>query len=531
MADLLGVSVTGLRVAQSALSTTGHNIANAGTDGYSRQRVDAVTNPAVLQGAGYIGNGATVNSIERIANEFVTQQLRTDSTLNSDLETYYAQVSQLDNLLSDEATGLTSALQTFFAAMQNGADDPTSIPARQLIVSQAENLADRFNSIDSRMRVIEEGIKDGLQVAVSQVNALVSSVADLNIRIADAKGLAENAEPNDLIDQRDEALRQLSELIPIQTFDQGQGQINIIVAGGQSLLVGGQVKTLTLEPSEESGAVDAIILNSGTEKNDVTDSISGGELGALLRFRDDVLYPAYNSLGRVAIAVGMEFNELHQQGITLENEYGSYFFNDVNDQAAANSRVIADSENAPPADRLMALTIEDVSQITTSDYKVTMEKQGLYTIERLSDGQEVATGLFPGGFPFSVEFDGLSLEFAGGSFAEGDEFLLQPTKNAAQVFNRQIANPEDIAFGSPILTDADIGNTGTGEISDGAILTLTDSTGEPLPLFARRDSYYPGFQHPPRRRHYPHWCNWHHFRYRYSIAHWRCHQRARRNYR
>lgn len=492
MPDLLGLSVTGLKVAQSALSTTGHNIANAGTDGYSRQRVQPVTNPAIYQGTGFIGSGANVNSIERIANRFVTEQLRIDSTLNSDLETYSLQVSQLDNLLSDDATGLTGALQSFFAAMQNGADDPTSIPARQLIVSQAENLADRFNSIDSRMNVFEEGIRDGLEVAVSQANALINSVAELNQRISDAKGLTGNAQPNDLLDQRDETLRQLSELLPIQVIEQGQNQVNVIVASGQSLIVGDDVKTIALEPSTTSGSVDAIKLKSETDTRDITNAITGGELGALIRYREDVLFPAYNSFGRVAIAVGEELNRLHQKGVTLENEYGGNFFNDINDETAAVIRVQGSSNNAPPADREMSLFVRDIAELTESNYQVKIEREGLYTIERLSDGKEVATGLFPGGFPFSVEFDGLELEFSAGSFSQGDEFLLQPTRSAASLFSRNITNPEDIAFGSPILSDADIGNTGSGKISAGEVVSLTAPNGTALPILAN-----PGQMAPP----------------------------------
>ena len=153
--------------------------------------------------------------------------MRTDASLSSNLTAFYDQVSQLDNLLSDDATGLTGGMQRFFAAMQNGADDPTSIPARQLIVSEAENLADRFNSIDARLKVIEEGVKDGMQVAVSKVNALVKNVSQLNLRIADAYALSTSATPNDLLDQRDQALRELAELVPIQTFDQGKSKQTI----------------------------------------------------------------------------------------------------------------------------------------------------------------------------------------------------------------------------------------------------------------------------------------------------------------
>ena len=483
--DLLGISVTGLRVSQQALSTTGHNISNAGTEGYSRQRIAPVTNPATLQAGQFVGSGANVNSIERIANDFMIKQLRTDSSLSSNLTAFYDQVSQLDNLLSDDATGLTGGMQRFFSAMQNGADDPTSIPARQLVVSEAENLADRFNSIDARLRVIAEGVEDGMQVAVSKINTLVNNVAQLNLRIADAYGLSVSATPNDLLDQRDEALRELSELVPIQTFNQGKSQTNVLIAGGLPLVVGVEAYTMSLQAGLNGSTDLDIVLSDGDVGRVITHQVKGGELGALVTFRDEELKPSFNSLGRIAIVMADEFNAHHQQGVTLDNNFGSLFFNDINDETVARQRVIASKENALPADRQLAVYITDSHQVTTSDYKVSIKPGGVYRVERLSDNAEVTTGLLASTYPVAVVFDGLELEFIAGSFAAGDEFTLRPLVNGARDFERIIENPEDIAFGSPLLTDAEIGNTGSGKISAGDVITLTNNNGEALPLFSQ----------------------------------------------
>jgi flagellar hook-associated protein 1 FlgK len=149
--DLLGISISGLRYSQTALSTTGHNIANAGTAGYSRQTVNGVANPATYHGVGYIGNGVSVDSINRQVDDFVTQQLRTDTSLYQGLDAYDNHMNQLNELLSDSSSGLSNALGSFFSAVQGGANDPTSMPARQLVLSEAESLADRFNTLHSRV--------------------------------------------------------------------------------------------------------------------------------------------------------------------------------------------------------------------------------------------------------------------------------------------------------------------------------------------------------------------------------------------
>ncbi len=489
--DLLGISITGLRLSQAALSTTGHNIANAGTEGYNRQSVKAITNPATFAGAGYIGNGVNVESIDRVVNSFVVEQLRTDSTLFKDLEAYRQHITQVDNLLSDVSTGLSSGLESFFIAMQNGADDPTSLPARQLIVSEAENLSDRFNSIYDRLEVIQDGVVSGMQVAVSQINAVAESVAQLNLKISDASGLGVDSLPNDLLDQREEALRKLSELIPIQTFDQGNGHINVIIAGGQSLVVGKDSRELALAPSIEDPSFADLVFRDIGSTQPLTDFINGGEIGGLIRIREDIR-ASFRDIGRIAVTMADSFNNIHNMGVSLENEYGDDFFYDVNDEAVARNRVIGGSTNQPPADRRMQLLIEDSTQLTVSDYSVTIARDGLYSVERLSDNTEVATGLFPGYFPFSATFDGLELVFESGTFQRGDTFLLQPTFSAASDFSRAIVNPKDIAFGSPLLTDAYIGNTGSGSITLGEVLSLTDQTGNAIPLLST-----PGEMQPP----------------------------------
>lgn len=489
--DILGVSVSGLRVSQTALSTVGHNIANAGIEGYSRQRIEAVTNPATLQSAGYIGNGANVNSIERIVNQFVVDQLRVDTTLFSDLDGYHAQIRQLDNLLSDESTGLSSSLNKFFSAMQNGADDPTSIPARQLILSESENLADRFNSISSRMHVIEESVDNSLEVAVAQVSALAQNIAQLNLKISDALGVSNNASPNDLLDQRDEALKSLAALVPLQIFDQGNGQVNVVIGTGQTLVIGSQARSVSLAPSAENADKLDLFFSDGLNREAITSVIKGGEIGGLIRFRDEVLDSVHNQLGRVAVVMADTFNQFHQQGVDLNNEFGGLFFYDINGEAVAANRVIGNSNNARPDDREMSLYIRDSQAISTSDYRVEIEGGALYRITRIDDQVQVASGLMPGQFPFSVEFDGLALEFAQGSFQNGDEFLLLPTRAGGRDFESALISAEDLAFGSPLLTDASLSNTGNGVISSGEVLSLISGDGDTLPLFAEHGEMSP----------------------------------------
>lgn len=482
--DLLSVSVTGLRVAQAALSTTGHNISNAGVEGYSRQSVNATTNPASLTGSGYVGSGANIDSIVREVNDFVSQQLRQDTALSSELSSYLDNISQLDVLLSDASTGLSGAMSSFFAAMYNGSDDPTSIPARQLIVSEASNLADRFNTLYGRINDIENSVNSALSVSVNEINALASNIAQLNQNIASAMGNSSGAVPNDLLDQRDEALRALSEIVSIQTYDQGFGQVNVVIGSGQSLVIGTEARSLSLEQSTENASnLDVVFNGDSTNEQVITDYITGGELGGILRFRDGVLSDTYNELGRIAIVIADTFNTIHESGIDLNDEFGGDFFYDINEVSVAASRVIGSSSNSVSPDRVVLVNIADSTQIAADSYTMEMDNGGLFRITRDSDGEEVSTGLLTGSYPFSVEFEGLEVVFESGTFAAGDEFSLQPVKSGALDFEAIIDDPESIAFANPVQTDSSIGNLGSGQISSGDVLSLVDTNGDSLPLF------------------------------------------------
>ncbi len=489
--DLLGISITGLRVSQSALSTTGHNISNAGVDGFSRQKVDAITNPASLQGAGYVGNGASVDAIERVANQFVIKQVRTDTSLNSDLSTYQSYVSQLDNLLSDENTGLAGALDSFYSSVNNGANDPTSIPARQLILTEGENVSNRFNTVYSRFEQIESSVNDALNIAVAEVNALIKNVASINGRIGDAVGSGNGALPNDLLDQRDETLRQLSSLLTIQTFEQNNGEVNVLIGNGQNVVVGREARNIDLQASQDDPSKFNIVFQSNSIEQNLTQLISGGEIGGLIRFRDNALDTSFNQFGQIAVAVADQFNTSHQQGITLDNEFGQKFFSDVNTPIAAQQRVISNSNNTGQTP-LAQLNIKNTQAMQGSDYTVTIEPGGLYRIHRDTDGEEVTTGLVSGAMPFSIEFDGLELAFNQGTLNAGDAFTLKPTRFAAKEIQSQLFDPRTLAFGTPLSTEASLGNRGSAQISSGEVLSLTDTNNNPLPLLQN-----PGELDPP----------------------------------
>jgi flagellar hook-associated protein 1 FlgK len=485
MSGLLGVSLSGLQVSQTALRVAGHNIANANTEGYSRQSTEISSAGGQLSGVGYVGNGAQTSAIERTVNGFVTTQIRQDTSLSSGLQAYNDSITQLNDAISSDSPGLSVGLESFFSALQNATDDPTSTPARQLFISQAESLQDRFNGLYERVETIKDGVDANVKTAVQQINALASSIASLNVSISSANGISADNTPNDLLDQRDEALRSLSELVSVQVMQQGD-QVNVTVGNGIPIVVGTIINTLSVEQNEFNPNQFDIFATGFTTP--INDTLSGGQLGGLLDFEATVIDPTFNDLGRIALALADQFNEIQAQGVTLNNNFGQDVFSNINGNDKTLARVLP-SINNQTSDQVLGVSITDTAQLTTSDYRFSINGTS-FNVVRLSDNRELANGSLPS-IPGTIEFDGLSIDLQSGTFSNNDEFLVQPTRSGALNFAVNPIQVADIALGSPLLTDTNLGNLGSAQISPGQVLSVNDAAGVTLPLFAQAGEFSP----------------------------------------
>lgn len=496
MGDLIGIGLSGLRAHQTALSVTGNNVSNMNTPGYSRQEAVFVDNPSLLTGAGFLGQGTNITTIRRQSEEFINTQLRSDTTVYNERDTYLSQAESVDNLLASTSTGLTPAMSDFFKAFQGGADDPTSIPQRQLLLTQSEGFISRFKSLDSRLNTQMRTIDFELEAAVSEINSLAQSLAKLNQSISVAVGAGQGDQPNQLLDERDEALRKLSEYVTVSVFPEGNsGELNVFIGNGQPLVLSNSAAKLeAIESPEDSTQKEVALVVNGIS-NIISNDLSGGKIGGLLEFRNNDLTTAINSLGRVALVVADTVNKQHSLGMDLEDNLGGSFFQDVNDPTIAKSRVIANSFNPPPNDQQLQVNILDSSALTTSDYELRFDgpSDNDVTIVRSSDGETVSKAILPGVYPANVEVDGFQIQFDAGTFRTGDRFTLRPTKTGASDMSLVIDRVEDIAFASPIRANAHAGNTGNGLISLGKMLDVTNPrTNQVLPQFS-----VPGQLTPP----------------------------------
>ena len=315
MAGIINIGVSALNAFKRQMETTGHNIANVNTEGYSRQVVQLDARSPQISAQGYVGSGVEVASIRRSYDSYLATRVRDYTSSYEEFAVFEQRARQIDNVLADSAAGIDDTLQQFFASVNDVADDPTSIPARSVMLNRASQLADRFNALDGWLEDIRHQLNGDLEREVGEINALAQSLASVNTRIGALNGTPGGI-PNDILDERDKLIDDLSKFTNVSTLEQGDGSMNVFVGTGQALVVGGNYNTLAVTNNTQAADhKELVIRQSGGLTVNVTQQMTGGSLGGLLRFRDEVLDESQNALGRVAIGIASFFNAEHATGM------------------------------------------------------------------------------------------------------------------------------------------------------------------------------------------------------------------------
>ncbi len=457
--NLLSIGKSGLFAAQAGLSTTGHNITNAGVAGYNRQTVVQATGPTLDTGVGFVGTGTQISQIKRYSDEFLNVQVRNAQASRSGLESYYAQISQIDNMLADQTAGLSPSLQSFFKGVQDMAANRASVPSRQSMLSGADTLATRFQALDERLGEIREGVNSTVQTSVTMINSYAQQIADLNDKIGTFAAAQQRA-PNDLLDKRDQLVMELNTQVKATVMPGDNNSLTVSIGSGQPLVVGQRAFQLaaTKSPTDQTRVEVGYV--TGSKVTVLADNaLSGGTLGGALEFRSKTLDPAQSALGKVAIGLAIEFNNQHKLGLDQNGVAGKDFF------SVAPAYVGKNVNNALSSTTEVKAIVSDPSQLKDSDYKV--EHNGTsYDVYRLSDNTKVIANYTPDGNPVSA--DGIDFRITG-SGAQNDNFLVRPTIGGAANFNVLIKDVASIAAAAPIATSAPVSNTGTAKISEGKI--------------------------------------------------------------
>jgi flagellar hook-associated protein 1 FlgK len=457
----LSIGVSGLNAASVGLTTTSHNIANSSTPGYNRQVVVQGTNFSVLTGAGFIGQGTHVETVKRIYSQFLSEQVMSAQTSAAEMDSYLQQISQIDNILADASSGLSSAMSGFFSGVQAVAADPSSIPPRQSMLSTAQTLVVRFQSLNQRMAEIREGVNTQITSEVSLISSYASQIAQLNERILYAQAGSQNQQPNDLLDQRDQLVSELNQQVRVSTLTQADGTMSVFFGSGQPLVVGTDAYSLSsiAAPDDPERMVVVVRTPGGTAIQVPESQISGGTLGGLIDFRNESLDSAQNALGRIAISLAQTFNDQHQLGQDLTGALGGNFFSVADPTAYSNSL------NTGSGPLSVTFSSTAAATLTTSDYRLNYDG-ATYTLTRMSDNQSW-TGATVTAVATTAN-QGFDLALAG-TVNAGDSFKIEPTRSGASSLTVVVDDARNIAAAAPMRTAAALANAGTGAISSGSV--------------------------------------------------------------
>lgn len=465
MADFLSTGLSGLNAFRRALDVTSHNIANVATEGYSRQRVNLSTGPAQQFGNGAVGSGVRVTSITRNYDDFLALGVRNSSSSYQRFNTYAELTERVDNMFAANDSGLSAQLQKFTSAIQEVATSPTSSAARQVLLSQATSLSGQLQNYDDRLQTISGEVNSRIESEAREITTIAQGIAQLNDKIKDAYGRTGQA-PNDLLDQRDKLLDDLSTHVNVNTSTQDGTTVNVFIGNGQPLVIGSTASTVAAVPDSFDATQNRLALQSANGSVDITDSVSGGVLGGLKDFREEILEPARNSLGRMSVAIADVVNEQNHAGLDASGNLGQDIF------TTGPVEVLHNRANTGTA--TISATRTNVGALTENNYILEQTASG-FTLKNPATGATVPfTGTGTNVDPIVV--DGLQI-VVGGTAAVGDQFQISPTRAAASGFGVVLTDPSGIAAAAPVKVGAASANTGNGAI---AFTDVTDPTNPAL---------------------------------------------------
>ncbi|CNJ31966.1 flagellar hook-associated protein FlgK [Yersinia mollaretii] len=432
--SLMNTAMSGLSAAQYALSTVSNNITNFQVAGYNRQNAIFAQNGGTLSPAGFIGNGVTVTGVNREYNSFITNQLRSSQTQSSGLTTYYQQISQIDNLLSNSSNNLSVTMQDFFSNLQNLVSNAGDDAARKTVLGKAEGLVNQFQNADKYLRDMDTGVNQKITESVTKINNYSEQIAKLNDQITRLRG-SSGSEPNALLDQRDQLVTELNQIVGVTVTQQDGDAYNVAFANGLPLVQGSTSHKIEAIASGSDATRLAIGYKYGSgDVMEVDESrLATGSLGGTLKFRSEALDSARNQLGQLALAMADSFNTQHKAGFDINGDPGDDFF------SFAQPNVLKNSNNQ--GDASLTVKYTDTSKVKASDYSVEFDGTD-WQVTRLSDNTKVPANPVTdvNGDTTGLSFDGLDVSIDNGTTGGAqskDKFLVKTVSNVAA--NLQVA--------------------------------------------------------------------------------------------
>lgn len=474
MTDILNTGKSALFAFQRALTTTSNNIANVNTEGYSRQRVELESISSDRLNHYDVGRGVRIANIERIHDQFATKQVNSSTSTFAQQSTHYSMASRIDNMMADPSLSVSPAISGFFNALQDANNDPSSIASRTVVLDSAESLAQRFQTMQTQLDDTQTEVNNRTREAIKEVDSLAQNIADINSRITSINGSTTIRVSNELMDQRDQLIKEVSQYLDVTTVEEDSGALNVFIGKGISLVVNGNAQRLTAVKDDIYPDRLKIEIGNDTLKQNISPRLQGGEIGGLNEFSTTTLHPAMNELGRLAVVIADQFNTQHARGLDLNGDSGSELF------AQPEAQVFSSDRNTGTG--VIDVTIDDASALKASDYLLRFDGANLQAT-RTSDGVDISG-------PLPLTLDGMTVNLSGSAVA-GDTFVLSATGRASGGFSSQLNDPDKLALAGPLSTTTAIGNIGESRISEAVVIDpSTASLTDPIELVFTSDTSF-----------------------------------------
>jgi flagellar hook-associated protein 1 FlgK len=464
VADLFGISVSALQAFQQAINVTSNNIANASTPGYDEESVNLTEAIPQSNGAATVGAGVVVTGISRAYSQAAANQLNTSQSTLGQLNALQNYSSQIDNLFGTTIGGLSTSLQSFYSSFSNVANNPTSTASRQALLGNAQAVATSFQNASSELSSLNTDVNSRITADVQQINSIASAISTLNQQIVVGTAQDGNQPPNELMDQRDQLVSNLSQLVGISTTTDPDGALNVFVGNGQPLVLQGQTTQLTTVPNQFN-ASQLEISTSTANGNVISGSITSGDLGGLLAARSQVINPALGQLGQIATAFSQTVNSQQGDGLDLNGNLGANIFS-VGAPLATSS-----SKNTDAVTASVSVNAGGLGALTSDNYILSFQGGTPSLTDTTTGASLTPTGAGTVANPYVA--NGVSIVLSGAP-AASDQFLIQPTATAASSIQVVLTNPSQIAAAGAIVTAPASTNTGAAVISSGTVLDSTN---------------------------------------------------------
>lgn len=453
MSGLMSLGTRAMFANYAALQTTGSNIANASTPGYSRQQVELSTAGGQYTGAGFFGKGAQIDTVTRAADAFLTRAAAASKAQAAFDATHLEQLKRLESVFPPGESGIGFAAGQLLNAFVDVANRPQDAAARQVVLARTEELASRLRAAGSQIDTLQSGVAEDFKTSIATVNTLAQRVADINRQIASALGTGHT--PNDLLDQRDQLVSEISGFVQVSTITADDGTLGLFIGGGQRLVLGGSALELRALPDlYDPAKVRLGVREGGVDRTLPTASLGGGSLAGLLALQDEDIADAQALVGRMAAAIAGSLNEQQALGLDLRQPPGS----GAPLMNVGAPRVLPASTNTGGSS--IGLQITNPAQLQASDYELRADPAtaGRYLLTRLSDGtvSSIASG---------DTIDGFTIDVGTPAPAAGDRFVLQTVSRAAQGASRALDDPKGIAAAAPLTATVGAANAGTGSVA------------------------------------------------------------------